>query len=254
MSAKTFQNIISHLKKSIDRTVGIIEADGTIIACTDLTRIGTIHHDTGEDDRSVLESFRHHGYTFKYLTDGSKNDYAVFVDGDDEKAGLIADILAASMLSVKNTFDEKFDRTTFIKNIILDNMMPSDIYSKSRELHLAQDASYSVYVIRYPEKNDFAPFQIIQNMFPNKNKDTVIAINDIETAVVRELKDKYDENEAENVARTIRDTFSTEFFTNVTVGIGTPAMNVKDLSRSYKEARTATEIGKVFDAKYSDRE
>ncbi len=251
MSAKTFQNIISHLKNSIDRTVGIIDADGTVVACTDLTRIGTIHHDTGEDDRTASESFRHHGYTYKFLTDGGKSDYAVFVDGEDEKSGMIADILAATTQSVKSTFDEKFDKATFIKNIILDNMLPSDIYSKSRELHLAQDASYAVYVIRYPEKNDFAPLQIIQNMFPNKNRDTVIAINDSETAIVREFKEKYDETEAESVARTICDTFGTEFFTNITVGIGTAVTNVKDLSRSYKEARTATEIGKVFDAKNS---
>ena len=43
------------------------------------------------------------------------------------------------------------------------------------------------------------------------------------------------------------DTLSSEFYTHCSVGIGTIVNNIKDLARSFKEAQTALEVGKVFD-------
>ena len=72
-----------------------------------------------------------------------------------------------------------------------------------------------------------------------------ITENDI--VLVKEVKNSIDVKDLEKLARSISDTLSSEFFTKVNVGIGTPVVGVKDLARSFKEAQTALEVGKVFD-------
>ena len=58
-------------------------------------------------------------------------DYAVFVDGTDDMSKHYADIIAVSLDQIKQNNDEKFDRSNFVKNVILDNILPGDIYIKS---------------------------------------------------------------------------------------------------------------------------
>ena len=40
MSNRLFQGIIHQMKDAIDRTIGVVDASGTIICCSDLRRIG----------------------------------------------------------------------------------------------------------------------------------------------------------------------------------------------------------------------
>ena len=40
MSTRVFQNVINQLKDTIERTVAVIDETGTVVACTDLSRVG----------------------------------------------------------------------------------------------------------------------------------------------------------------------------------------------------------------------
>ena len=40
MSGRIFQNVVLQFKDTTDRTVGVIDAEGTVIACSELTGIG----------------------------------------------------------------------------------------------------------------------------------------------------------------------------------------------------------------------
>jgi len=104
-----------------------------------------------------------------------------------------------------------------------------------------------VLLIKFYSKTETMPFEIVQSMFPDKTKDYVININETDIALVKELKPNFEMKEIEKTAKTIVDTLSTEFFAKVSIGIGTPVENIKDLARSYKEAQVALEVGKVFD-------
>ena len=95
--------------------------------------------------------------------------------------------------------------------------------------------------------NDVSAYDVIQNLFPDKNKDFVFNITESDIVLVKEIKPSTDVKDLEKLAKSISDTLSTEFFTRVNVGIGTPIVGVKDLARSFKEAQIALEVGKVFD-------
>ena len=162
-------------------------------------------------------------------------------------ADKLASILSISLSNIKNLYDEKYDRNSFIKNIILDNILPSDIYIKSKELHFDTDEPRVVLLIKFLNKTEVLPFDAVQNIFPDKNKDYVINVGEHDIVLVKELGAGSDNKKIEKLAKSIADTLNAEFFAKVTIGIGTVAENIKDLARSYKEAQVALEVGKVFD-------
>ena len=187
------------------------------------------------------------GYTYKPIGSGAKTEYIVFVEGEDKQAERLAAILSISLGSIKGLYDDKYDKASFIKNVILDNILPSDIYLKSKELHFSNDVMRIVMLIKFIGKNEIIPYQMVQNMFPDKNKDYVISVGESDIVLVKEVKPNYDTRAIEKIAQSISDTFGTEFYTKVSIGIGTAVESIKDLARSYKEAQVAIEVGKVFD-------
>ena len=124
---------------------------------------------------------------------------------------------------------------------------PGDITLKARELHFNADISRVVFLISIVSANEVSAYDVIQNLFPDKNKDFVFNITETEIVLVKEIKAGIDNKDLEKLARSISDTLSGEFFTKVNVGIGTPVTGIKDLARSFKEAQIAIEVGKVFD-------
>ena len=160
-------------------------------------------------------------------------------------------MLAVTLSSIKQYYDEKYDRANFIKNVILDNILPGDIYLKARELHFNNDVSRVVILIRITEHIDISAYDIIQNLFPDKTKDFVINLNETDIALIKEVKPNIDTKDLEKLARSIADGLGTEFYSHVLVGIGTTVEGIKDLARSFREAQVSLEVGKVFDTEKS---
>ena len=156
-------------------------------------------------------------------------------------------ILTITLSSIKQYYDEKYDRNNFIKNVVMDNILPGDIYVKARELHFNADVARVAFLIRILSTNDVSAYDVIQNLFPDKNKDFVFNISENEIVLIKETKPNIDSKDLEKLARSIVDTLSSEFYTRATVGIGTGVVGIKDLARSFKEAQVALEVGKVFD-------
>jgi carbohydrate diacid regulator len=178
---------------------------------------------------------------------GAKAEYVVFVEGEDKMAEKMSKLLAVSLGNIKSLYDEKYDKGSFIKNIILDNILPSDIYIKSKELHFNIEEPRTVFLIKFFGKTDMMPFEMLQNMFPDKSRDYVISVGEHDIVLVKELKAGVDTKEIEKIAVNIADTLSTEFYTKVVIGISTVVENIKDLAKAYQEAQVALEVGKVFE-------
>ncbi len=202
----------------------------------------------------LVDVFQTDEYSFKSFGSRPRPEYAVFVAGKDPEAQKYVKILAVSLNSIKQYYDEKYDRGNFIKNVILDNILPGDIYLKSHELHFDSDVSRVCMLVKIAEKNDISAYDVLQNLFPDKNKDFIININETDIALVKEIKPNIDEKDIDKLASSIVDTLSGEFYTHCTVGIGTVVNSIKDLARSFKEAQVALEVGKVFDTEKRHRQ
>ena len=247
MSNRLFQGVIHQMHNAVDRVIGVIDEFGVVIACSELSKIGELRARAKEEMLYTTETMVVDGYTYQPIGSGAKIEFMVFVEGEDKLADKYASILAISLSNIKSFYDEKCDKSSFIKNIIMDNILPSDIYAKSKELHFDGNDHRVVFLVRFYSRTEIMPFEILQNMFPDKSRDYVIATGDQDIVVVKGIADDVDLVETEKIAQSISDTLSSEFYCRVGIGIGTIVDNIKDLARSYKEAQIAIEVGKVFE-------
>ncbi|MBC8610656.1 Sugar diacid regulator [uncultured Ruminococcus sp.] len=247
MSNRLFQGVMHQMRDTINRVIGVVDETATIISCSELSKIGSTNEFIALDLSESHDIFIRDGYTYKPFGPHIKPDYAVFVEGVDEVAAKYAQILAITLSTIKQYYDEKYDRNNFVKNVILDNILPGDIYIKARELHFNTDASRVALLIRVVSTNDVSVYDVIQNLFPDKQKDFVFNISETDIVLIKEIRAGIESKDLEKLARSIVDTLSSEFYTKAVVGIGTSVSGIKDLAKSFKEAQVALEVGKVFD-------
>ncbi|MCQ2442913.1 MAG: helix-turn-helix domain-containing protein [Oscillospiraceae bacterium] len=253
MSNRLFQSIVLQMKESTDRAIGVIDIEGSVIACNELPMIGEHWPDVvdtlnGERDAMLVID----GKTFKSLNSWSAQfDYAVFVQGDDDQAKLICSMAAVALNGVKSYYEEKYDKAAFVKNIISDNILLGDIYIRAKELHFASDVPRAVFLIRPQEASDVAMLDCVQSMFPNRQVDFVISVNENDIVLVKQIQEGVSGRELIKIAQQIEETINSELRQKVVIGIGTVAEHLRNLARAYKEAQMAIEVGKVFDTERS---
>ena len=245
MQNRIFQNTCNMLRKEIDRKIGIMDENGAVIACSDEMKIGQINDKVSEVcTTGEVKAFG--GYTYKRIETYNKVEYFVFCEGEDKMAKGYCSILGTHFISVKQYYDEKYDKNSFVKNIILDNILPGDIMYRTRELRLSVDTKRNIFLVRSHKNSDVSVVDILQNMFPDRTRDFVIRIDDRDVAVVKEFREE-EQVDLMQIANEIRDTISVEGMVKVSVGVSTVAENIQELSKAYREARIALEVGKVFD-------
>ena len=249
MAWRMLQNTILQMKEATDRTVGVMNVAGEIVACTDQSLKGTLREEALSALEEMIGSYIvQDGDTYKPVaTPGARFEYVVFVSGEDEYARSLAVMAALAVGNAKKYYDEKHDRATFIKNIILDNILSGDIYMKASELRMPIDVPHIVFLIRQIDGADNAAVDVVSNMFPDKMKDFVVSVSEDEIALIREVSGDDDLKSFIKLAESIRDTLKSELLAKTEIGIGTIAPSLKDLAVSYKEAQSAINIGKLFD-------
>ena len=254
MSGRIFQNSVLQFKETTDRTIGVIDAEGTVIACSELTAIGKrwskyVEPIVSADGTCVALE----GKCFKALPSwGNTFDYAVFATGDDSMSRTVCSMAAVALNAAKNYYEEKHDKGSFIKNIISDNILISDIYMRAKELRVATDVSRGVFTVRALQKGESVPTETIQAMFPDRQKDFVLSINETDLVLIKELTGPADSNkEVYDIAEEIEKKLHDDLNLKCVIGIGTTAKHLRVLADKYKEAQVAIEVGKVFDTEKS---
>ena len=253
MSNSIFQSVILQLKEVTDRVFGVIDTDGRVVSCTDVSFLGERWPDAALKAANSAEPVVTFGQkTFKPMFNGSNFfEYAVFCTGDDELAKTYCAMAFISLNESKLFYEEKHDRCTFVKNIIMDNILPGDIYIRAKELHFATDTPRAVFLVRQLGHGDVATVDVLSGMFPDRTQDFVLSINETDIAVIKQVEADIEGEALEKIAQNMEDTLRNELFVKTVIGIGTVSEHLRSLADSYKEAQTAIDVGKVFDTEKS---
>ena len=253
MSNSVFQSVMVQLKDLTDRAFGVVDTDGCVISCTDMSLLGKRWTDAALKVANSSESVVTFGQkTFKAIVNSSNYfEYAVFCTGDDEAARAYCTMAYVALNNAKVYYEEKHDRGTFVKNIIMDNILPGDIYIRAKELHFATDVPRAVFLVRQLGNNDVATVDVLSGMFPDKLQDFVLSINESDVVIIKQITPATTAEDLEKLARSVEDTLKNELFIKSVIGIGTVAEHLRSLADSYKEAQTAIDVGKVFDTEKS---
>ena len=249
MSHSVFQNVIVQLKELTDRAFGVIDSDGRVISCTDGGLLGEHWEDAAVKVSTTAETYVTFGRkTFRAIVSSTNVfEYAVFCTGDDEDARTYCGLAYIALNNAKIFYEEKHDRGTFVKNIIMDNILPGDIYIRAKELHFVTEAPRAVFLVRQLGRTEITAVDVIASMFTDKLQDFVISINETDIAVVKQLPAPASAEELEAMAKKIEDILRNDLYLKTVIGIGTVVPHLSELADAYKEAQTAIEVGKVFE-------
>ena len=247
ISNQILQSTIDGLKNITRKDLSVVEKEGKVIATTEENMIGrqidAIENFVGSQADSQLIL----GYQYFKVYDNGLPEYVIQVKGEDEDGYRIGKIAAFQIQSLLVAYKERYDKDNFIKNLLLDNLLLVDIYSRAKKLHIENNIRRIVYLIETNIDKDMNIVEIVRSIFPAKTKDFVTAVDEHSIILVKELREKETMDEIEKIAKMISDTLSTELNVKVYISIGTVVSDLKDVSRSYKEAKMALEVGKIFE-------
>ena len=249
MSNRIFQSVIVQLKDATDRVLGVIDSEGVVVSCSDSSMLGEKWTDAALKVGSSFDAMlSFDGKTFKAIVGNSNYfEYAFFSGGEDAMARFMCTLAYVALIDAMFFYSQKHDRGTFVKNIIMDNILPGDIYVRAKELHFSIDAPRAVFLIRQVGHGDVAAVEVLQGIFPDRLQDFVLSINETDIAVVKQISPSTTSEDLQRLAQSMEDLLKTELFIKTVIGIGTVSSHLRELADSYKEAQTAIDVGKVFD-------
>lgn len=174
----------------------------------------------------------------------------LIVNGGSEDVYMIGKIAAFQIQNLLVAYKERFDKDNFIKNLLLDNLLLVDIYNRAKKLHIETDVRRIVFIIETKHEKDNGALETVRTLFATKTKDFITAVDEKNIIIVKEVKTNESYKELEQTAYVVLDTLNTEAMSKVHIAYGTIVNSIKEVSRSYKEAKMALDVGKIF---YSDR-
>ncbi len=248
MINKYLNNILLQTSKILGYEAGIIEGNGTIISSGRAEKLEENVSNILEfcsDSKEKLVKMP--DLTLYIVTARGRVDYITFIRSDDESVNKHIEMLSSYIGGMRQMHNDKYDKANFIKNMLADSILPSDIFMRSKELHLSFDVDRAVFALQYDEIRGVDVYDIISGIIPDNGKDFVVDLDNNMIAIVKEVKMGITDKELEQIASQIVNTVASEAMVNIRLGIGTVASSIKDVAKSYKEARIALEVGKVFD-------
>ena len=253
MSSKIFQNVVIQMKDAVSLKLGVVDEQGSVIACSDLAMIGSRLDDfRGCDFENADGVVCSDKRSYKPMSSGNSHfNYATFVEGTDAAAKTVCALASVAFNEAKTNYEEKHNKAAFIKNIISDNILPGDVYVRAKELHFVADDPRRVLLVRGMENCDASMAEVIKRLFPDEQRDFVLNINEADVVVVKTLSALECPEEAMKVAKSIEKTVHEELGINCVIGISTDARHLRELADRYKEAQVAIEVGRIFDSEGS---
>lgn len=246
ISNQILQNTIEGIKGITKIELYVMDTDGNVLAETsaDAIRYGDSIQSFVDSpaDSQVLQ-----GYQFFKIYDENQLEYIVVAKGDSEEVYTIGKIVAFQIQTLLVAYKERYDKDNFIKNLLLDNLLLVDIFNRSKKLHIEMAARRVVYIIETSKEKDTGALETVRGMFAGGgNKDFITAVDEKNIILVKELTQNEDYDDLEKTAQVIVDMLNTEAMARVHVAYGTIVDDIKEVSRSYKEAKMALDVGKIF--------
>lgn len=249
ISNQVLQNTLEGLKEISRTEFCIIDTDGKLLATTfpDFeVQVTDIQAFVGSQADSQLVK----GYQYFKVCDDYRLEYILVAHGDDEDTYMVGKLAAFQIQNLIVAYKERFDKDSFIKNLLLDNLLLVDIYNRAKKLHIDADVRRVVMMLEMEQEKEHSSIEIVKSAFGSKSQDFITAVDERSVIIVKELEDGEGYEEMDRLAHAILDTLGMNDGT-IHMAYGTIVHELKEVSRSYKEARMALDVGKIF---FSDRE
>lgn len=245
ISSQIIQNSLDELKAITRVDLGVYDLSGTVIAAT---------MDKSDVDSELISGFAdspadsqvigvHH--LLKVWDDGELL-YILVARGVSEDAYMIGKVAVCQLQNLVIAYKEKFDRNNFFQNLLLDNLLLVDVYNRAKKLHIDATVPRCVFLVETRQEKDGTVMEILKGIYSSQAGDYVTAVDENSVILIKAFTEDFSEEILQKIADTIVAMLNTEAMLNVKVAYGTVVQELKDVSKSYKEAKMALEVGKIF--------
>lgn len=249
ISNQILQNTIDGIRGITKNDLCVMDTEGNVLAATSEDFLGFVE-DGQNFVQSPADSQVLNGCQFFKIYDESQLEYVVVIRGDSEEVYTIGKIIVFQIQSLLVAYKERYDKDNFIKNLLLDNLLMVDIFNRAKKLHIEMNVRRVVFIIETNKEKDSGALETVRSMFAAQTKDFITAVDEKNIILVKEISEKEKVEDLEKTAEVIVDMLNTEAMSKVHVAFGTIVKDLKEVSRSYKEAKMALDVGKIF---YSDK-
>ncbi len=245
ISNQILQNTIDGLKGIARMDLGIIDTEGKVLASTFPDTDGYVSPALAFVD-SPADSQVVQGCQFFKVFDEHQLEYILLAKGDSEDVYMVGKIAAFRIQNLLVAYKERFDKDNFIKNLLLDNLLLVDIYNRAKKLHIDTEVRRVVFVVETNREKDGNELERVRALFGGKTRDFITAVDEKNIIVVREVAAGESYDDLYKTAEVILSAFRDHEEHEVRIAYGTIVNEIKEVSRSYKEAKMALDVGKIF--------
>ncbi len=245
ISNQILQNTIDGLKNITRIDLAIIDTEGKVLASTFSDAERYMHPARAFVD-SPADSQVVQGCLFFKVFDENQMEYVLLANGDSDDVFMVGKIASFQIQNLLVAYKERFDKDNFIKNLLLDNLLLVDIYNRAKKLHIATDVRRVVYIVETNREKEGNELERVRSLFEGKVHDFVTAVDEKNIIVVKEVSENDTAVELERIADMILGIFKPDHNYDIHIAYGTVVNEIKEVSRSYKEARMALDVGKTF--------
>ena len=250
ISNQILQTIIDGVKGISRVDICVMDTEGKAVAST-MNKTGELEAAVGTFIGSPAESQSLQNTHFFKVFDDHQLEYILVVKGDSDDVYMVGRMVAFQIQSLIVAYKERYDKDNFIKNLLLDNLLLVDIYNRAKKLHIDVESRRVVFIVETSIEKDNMALETVRTMFSGaKSKDFITAVDEKNIIIVKELRPNDTYEDLEKTGKVVLDMLNTEAMSKVRVSYGTIVSELKDVSRSYKEAKMALDVGRIF---YTER-
>ncbi len=243
ISNQILQSTIDGLKAITRTDLGVIDTEGKVLASTfdeaeHFVESAVSFVDSPADSQVVS------GCQFFKVYDEHQVEYVLLAYGDNDDVYMVGKVAVFQIQSLLTAYKERFDKDNFIKNLLLDNLLLVDIYNRAKKLHIEMEANRVVYIVETRDDRSGGDLELVRSIFNGRTQDFVTAVDEKNIIVVKEVEASETPDDLRRTAESIYNLFGQD--SSVHVAYGTVVNDIKEVSRSFKEAQMALDVGKIF--------
>lgn len=248
ISNQILQNTIYGLKSITKCDLSILDREGKVVVSTEVELPGKIVEGIKNFMLSPAEGMSLKGYNYFKVFDNSVAEYVVMAKGEDGESFRTGQLAAFQVQSLLVAYKERYDKDNFIKNLLLDNLLLIDIYSRAKKMNIESNVPRLVYIIGIDTgfEKEINILEQVKRIFPTKARDFTTAVDEKSIIIVKEVGKVEIKEDIEKAAKKIVKLLKEELGIKCRIAIGTKITDLKNVSLSYKEAKMALEVGKIF--------
>ena len=159
---------------------------------------------------------------------------------------MVGKLAAFQIQSLLIAYKERFDKDNFVKNLLLDNLLLVDIYNRAKKLHIDTEARRVIFIVETNHEKDNSRLDNIRGILSARTKDFITAVDEKDIIIMKQLGLTEGYPELEKAAAEFYDALKSEGEENVRIAYGTIVNDIREVSKSYKEAKLALDVGKIF--------